>query len=85
MLFWSGMMLTLEAARVVGTRFQLMAQGKCTIDECFLMVSEKLGALEQARAIFAHGGDPALIVENYRKIVAANVARLSRHESARTD
>lgn len=80
MLFWySAMMLALEAARVVETRFQMLARGSCTTDELFLMVSEKLQAMEDAKAILARGGHPELIVENYRKIVAANAARLSLH------
>jgi hypothetical protein len=44
---------------------------------CFLLVTEKLDAMEQAKAIVIRGGDPSLIIDNYRKIVAANVARLS--------
>jgi hypothetical protein len=43
----------------------------------FLMVSEKMNAMEEAKAIIARGGNPSLVIENYQKIVAANVARLS--------
>jgi hypothetical protein len=41
------------------------------------MVSEKMNAMEEAKAIIARGGNPSLVIENYQKIVAANVARLS--------
>ena len=78
MLFWSGMMLALEAAKVIETRLILIAQGKCTVDECLLMFSEKLGAFEHANAVIARGGHPELIINNYRKVVAANVARLTQ-------
>jgi hypothetical protein len=78
MLFWSGMMLALEAAKVIETRLRLIAQGKCTADECLLMFSEKLGALEHANGVIARGGHPELIINNYRKVVAANVARLTQ-------
>ena len=40
-----------------------------------LMVTGKLDAIEQAKAIVIRGGDPSLTIDNYRKIVAANVAR----------
>jgi hypothetical protein len=43
----------------------------------FLMVSEKMDAMEEAKAIIARGGNPSLVIENYQKIGAANVARLS--------
>ena len=33
--------------------------------------------MEQAKKIIIRGGDPALVIENYQTIVAANVARLS--------
>ena len=41
------------------------------------MVTEKIDALEQAKSVIIRGGDPSLIIDNYRKLVAANVARLS--------
>jgi hypothetical protein len=41
------------------------------------MVNEKVEALEEARAILIRGGDATQIIDNYRKIVAANAARLS--------
>jgi hypothetical protein len=76
--FWFPVMtLMVEAARVIEIRLQMIALGKSTPDEMFLMVTEKLAAMEKAKAIIIRGGDPALIIDNYRKIVAANVAGLS--------
>jgi hypothetical protein len=71
------MTLMADAARVIEIRLRMMAYGKSTPDEMFLMITEKIEAMEQAKKIFIRGGDPALVLENYQKIVAANVARLS--------
>jgi hypothetical protein len=65
-------------------RFQSIALGKGTSDEMFLMVTEKLDAMAEARAIILRGGDPSIIIENYRKIIAANAARLSIVTERRT-
>jgi hypothetical protein len=72
------MTLMADAARVIEIRLRMMALGTSTPDEMFLMVTEKVDAMEQAKKIFIRGGDPSLVIENYQKIVAANVARLSR-------
>jgi hypothetical protein len=71
------MTLMADAARVIEIRLRMMALGTSTPDEMFLMVTEKIDAMEQAKKIIIRGGDPALVIENYQKIVAANVARLS--------
>lgn len=76
-LWFSAVMLALDAARVINMRFHMIAQGKATTDEMFLMVTEKLDAMDEARAIVFRGGDAASIVESYRKVVASNVARLT--------
>lgn len=76
-IFFSLLELTAEATRVIEMRLRMMALGRATTAEMFLMVTEKLAAIEDARVIIAQGGTPALVVDNYRKIVAANVARLS--------
>jgi hypothetical protein len=34
-------------------------------------------AQEEAGAIILRGGNPSVVIDNYQKIVAANVARLS--------
>jgi len=78
MLFWFPVMtLMVEAARVIEMRLQMIAIGKGTSDEMFLMVTEKLDAMAQAKTIIIRGGDPSLVIDHYRKVVAANVARLS--------
>ena len=71
------MTLMADALRVIEIRLRMIALGTSTPDEMFLMVSEKMSAMAEANAIFARGGDPSLVFENYQKIVAANVARLS--------
>jgi hypothetical protein len=71
------MTLMADAARIIEIRVRMMALGQSTPTEMFLMVSEKMNALEEAQAIIARGGNPSLVIENYQKIVAANVARLS--------
>jgi hypothetical protein len=78
MLFWFPVMaLMVEATRVIEMRLQMIALGKGPSDEIFLMVTEKLDAMAQAKKTIVRGGDPSLVVDHYRKIVAANVARLS--------
>ena len=69
--------LMADAGRVIEIRLRMMVLGKSTPDEMFLMVTEKIEALEQAKKIIIRGGDPSLVIENYQKIVTANVARLS--------
>ena len=66
-----------DAMQVIDMRLRLIASGQGTPDEMFLMVSEKIEAFDKAQAILIRGGDPAHVLENYHKIVAANVARLS--------
>jgi hypothetical protein len=78
MIFWYPLlMLMADVLQVIEMRIRLVALGKGTSDEMFLMVTEKIEALDNARAILIRGGDPARVLDNYRKIVAANVARLS--------
>jgi hypothetical protein len=72
------MTLMLDAASVIGIRLRMMALGKSTPNELVLMVTEKLNALEEAKVIMMRGGSPSLVIDNYQKIVAANVVRLSR-------
>jgi hypothetical protein len=77
LLFFPMMTLMADAARVIEIRLRMMALGQSTPGEMFLMVYEKMNAMEEAKAIIARGGNPSLVIENYQKIVAANVARLS--------
>lgn len=71
------MTLLLDAGRVMEIRLRMMALGKSPPDEIVLMVTEKINAMEQASAIVMRGGSPSLVIDNYQKIVSANVARLS--------
>jgi hypothetical protein len=80
--FFPLMMLMADASRVIEIRLRMMALGQSTTGEMFLMVSEKMNAMEEARAIIARGGYPSLVIANYQKIVAANVARLSGPQNA---
>lgn len=66
------MTLMMDAARVIEIRVRMMALGQSTPTEMFLMVSEKMNALEQAQAIIARGGNPSLVIQNYHRIVVAN-------------
>ena len=76
MFFWyPGVALVLEAAKVIERRLEMIATGKCPADELLLMVSEKLDA--EATAILVRGGHPDPVIDSYRKIVAANAARLT--------
>jgi hypothetical protein len=77
LMFFPLMTLMADAARVIEIRIRMMALGQSTPSEMLLMVSEKVNAMEEAKAIIARGGNPSLVIENYQKIVAANVARLS--------
>ena len=75
MLFWySAMLLALDAVKVVDIRLRMIALGQSTPAEMLLMVIEKLDAVQDANSIIIRGGDPLLIIDNYRKIVAANVS-----------
>jgi hypothetical protein len=76
-LAFSFMSLLLEASRVIELRLQMIAAGAATTDEFSLMIFEKMEAFAHAGQIMAGGGAPDLVVANYRRIVAANVVRLS--------
>jgi hypothetical protein len=78
MILWHPFLtLMADAMQVIEMRLRLIALGKGTSDEMFLIVSEKIEAFDKAQAILIRGGDPAQVLDNYRKMVAANVARLS--------
>ena len=57
--------------------FVMIALGRGTPSEMLLMISEKIDAMERANAIIISGGDPSRVVDHYKTVVAANVARLS--------
>ena len=57
--FWyPALTLMLDAMQVVDMRLRLVANGKATLDEMFLMTQEKIDALAQARTILIRGGNP---------------------------
>jgi hypothetical protein len=72
-------MLTLmtDAARVIEIRLRMMVLAQSSPNEMVLMVTEKLNAMEEAKTIMLLGGSASHVIDNYQKIVAANVARLS--------
>ncbi len=75
MLIWySAIMLTLEAGSVVHSRLSRMVLGD--VSEASLMVTEKIGAAFDACSILAGGGDASDIIDRYRKHVATNAERL---------
>lgn len=71
------MSLMADAARVIEIRVRMMALGQSSPGEMALMVDEKVKAMQEAKAIIARGGGSSRVIENYQRIVAANVARLS--------
>ena len=68
--------LIIDSLNVIDMRLRLITAGKSTFDKMLLMVNEKVDALEEARVILTRGGDAVQIIDNYRRIVAANAARL---------
>jgi hypothetical protein len=77
-IIFSILTLLTEASRVIELRLRMMAQGKTSSEEMLLMVTEKIEAMGHAGQTVLQGGDPALVVDYYRKIVAANVERLTK-------
>jgi hypothetical protein len=78
MLFWhAATLLALEASSVISMRLQSLAFGQSTPNEMLLMFTEKVDAIGHAQTIVVRGGDPAQVIEHYRKIVGANINRLS--------
>jgi hypothetical protein len=57
------MTLMMDAARVIEIRLRMMALGKSTPNEMVLMVTEKINAMEQAKAIMLRGGNPSLVID----------------------
>ena len=60
LMFFPLMTLMADAARVIEIRLWMMALGTSTPAEMFLMVSEKMNAMEEAKAIIARGATPHL-------------------------
>ncbi|MCK1337703.1 hypothetical protein IVB38_17130 [Bradyrhizobium sp. 38] len=66
-----------DALQVIDMRLRQLAAGNGTSDEMFLMVTEKLDAAAEAGTIFVRSGDCSHVLDQYRKVVAANIERLS--------
>jgi hypothetical protein len=77
MFVFSTLALLAEASRVIELRLRLMASGNASSQEMLLMLTEKIHAMEHAGRILARGGSLGAVIENYRRIVSANVERLS--------
>jgi hypothetical protein len=72
-------MLAFEAGNVIDVRLRKIALGGTAgADESRLMVKEKLDAAFETASILMSGGDPSHVIDNYRRHVAANAARLAR-------
>jgi hypothetical protein len=70
-------MLALEAGQVIDMRLWKIAGGGAEgAAESHLMFSEKLDALLEAGVLVAGGGSSAVVIDIYRKHVAANTKRL---------
>ena len=72
------MTLMADAAQVIEIRLRMMVQGSATAEEMLLMITEKIEAAQHAARTLVGGGSASVVVDNYRKIVSANVDRLSR-------
>jgi len=81
LLFFPLITLMADAARVIEIRLKMMAFGQSTPTDVFLMVSEKMNAMAEAKWIIIRGGNPYLVIDHYQKIVTANVERLSRNST----
>jgi hypothetical protein len=78
MLVWFSMVtLIADAVQVVDMRLRQIATDNGTPEEMFLMVAEKIDAAAEARTIMLRGGDCNQVIDHYRKIVLANVQRLT--------
>ena len=74
---FSVLTLLSEASRVIEIRLRMFAEGKASSEEVLLMMTEKIEAMQDAGRIIGRGGDPALVIDSYRRIVTANIERLS--------
>ena len=76
--WYPAMMLAVEANNVIDIRLRRIADGRVNAaTETQLMISEKIDAIVEAAAIMTRGGNPLAVIDNYRRYVAANAARLA--------
>lgn len=75
--WFSAALLSVESGHVIGMRLSKIAfGGAAAVDECFLMVNEKIDAAWEAQMAMVAGGSAAAVVERYREHVASNEKRL---------
>jgi hypothetical protein len=80
--WYAGAMLAVEASDVMRLRYEKLSQGnEAAGREAVLMVSEKIAAAFETAASLLAGATPAVIVQRYRKHVAANAKRLSASDA----
>ena len=74
------MMTELAAAswETMWHRTALMMTGECTTTEYQRMVSEKMGAMQQAGAAIITGGDAESVLRPFHKRATANAKRLRK-------
>lgn len=76
--FYKMSMLAFESQQVIGMRLMKTALGgTAAADEAALMISEKAEAAMRYGPAFMTGGSLDQMIDDYRTIVQANVARLS--------
>jgi hypothetical protein len=76
--WYSSAMLAFESSHVISLRLMKFSLGGPDANyEANLMVTEKIAASFEAAVTLAKSGDILMVVDHYRKHVAANVARLT--------
>jgi hypothetical protein len=77
--WYPAVMLAFEASNVIDLRlWKIAGGGHGAATEGHLMVKEKIDALFEAGSVLVDSGNPAAVIEIYRKHVAANAVRLGR-------
>ncbi|MCJ2055115.1 hypothetical protein MKL09_00925 [Methylobacterium sp. J-048] len=77
-LFFSSLMLAIEAQRVVELRLVRLAWGGSEgLAEAQSMVIEKMQAAGEAMTTLMTGGSPEMVIARYREHVAFNTKRLT--------
>ena len=76
--WYAAMLLAVEASSVIDVRMRQIASGRVDAAiEARLMVDEKADAMAAAVFILMRSGNPFHVIDNYRRLVAANAARLA--------
>ena len=75
--WYPAVMLALESSNVIDLRLWKIARGGHeAATEGHLMIKEKIDALFEAGTVLIDSGNPAAVIDMYRKHVAANAVRL---------